>query len=108
MATTNPKVYLLKIVNDSETLYKIGYTGESVHRRIRELQTGCPYEILLVDTYSSEYSRVIETTLHHLFESKNTHGEWFRLDYSDEMNFINLCEKYNIIQESMRRDYDDF
>lgn len=108
MATKDPKVYLLKIVNDSETLYKIGYTGESIHRRISELQTGCPYEIQLVDVYSSEYSRVIEMTLHHIFEHKNTRGEWFNLDYEDEMNFIKLCEKYNSIQESMNNDFDDF
>ena len=88
----NPKVYLIKIVNEDKTLYKIGFTKGSVYKRIRELQTGCPYEIHMVNTYSSEYATVIETTLHNIFFHKKTFGEWFQLDIEEEIKFIELCE----------------
>ena len=68
----DPKVYLLKIVNDDKTLYKIGFTRGSIYKRMRELQTGCPYEIHMVDTYSTEYGTVIETTLHNIFAHRKT------------------------------------
>jgi hypothetical protein len=32
-----------------------------------------------------------------MFSHKNTHGEWFDLDISDEFNFKKLCEKYEKI-----------
>jgi len=85
-------VYLLRIVNDDKSLYKIGFTSESVYDRIRNIQTGCPYEIRLIDTYKSEYSRKIERTLHNMFSHKQTFGEWFELDCIDEFNFKELCE----------------
>jgi len=90
----NPKVYLIKIVNEDKSLYKIGFTKGSVHKRIRELQTGCPYEIKVVNTYDSEYGTVIESALHNMFIHKKTFGEWFSLDLEDEVKFMKLCETY--------------
>jgi hypothetical protein len=87
------------MVNDDKELYKIGYTTNSVNKRIRELQTGCPYKITLVETYSSEYANKIETTLHNFFSHKNTYGEWFDLDIQDVNNFKILCERYHNIQK---------
>lgn len=103
MVKIGPTVYLLKIVNDDKTLYKIGYTAVSVRKRIKELQTGCPYEITIVETYSSEYSRKIEKTLHNMFSHKHIWGEWFELSLIDEFNFKKICEKYETIQESLAK-----
>lgn len=94
----NPSIYLLKMVNEDKTLYKIGYTKGSVYNRIKNIQTGCPYKIEIVNVYSSPYSKIIETTLHNMFSHKKTHGEWFDLDTIDEFNFESLCEKYEKIQ----------
>lgn len=98
-----PTVYLLKITNDDKTLYKIGYTSVSIPKRIKELQTGCPYEIKLVDSYRSDYGRKIEKTLHNLYSHKHTWGEWFELDSCDEFDFRHLCNKYENIQESITK-----
>lgn len=96
-----PTIYLLKTVDDNRSLYKIGYTKTSIFNRIKGLQTGNPHDILLVDRFESKYAKKIEITLHNLFKSKNTHGEWFALDISDEVNFNKLCERYHDIYQSI-------
>ncbi len=101
--SNNTKVYLLKIVNDNKTLYKIGFTRGNVYDRVKNLQTGCPYEILVVDSYSSDYSMIIERTLHNIFKHKKTYGEWFELDLEDEVKFKDLCKKYEIIQTELNK-----
>ena len=94
----NPKVYLLKIVNDDKTLYKIGFTRGNVNKRIKELQTGCPYEIQVVDSYCSEYGMIIERSLHNKYSHNKTYGEWFELGLKEELEFKDLCKKYENIQ----------
>ena len=101
--SNDPKVYLLKIVNEDKTLYKIGFTKGSVYKRIRELQTGCPYEIRVVDTYSSEYGTIIESTLHHIFSHRKTYGEWFELGCDEEFKFRELCERYDNVQNFINK-----
>lgn len=99
----NPKVYLLKIVNDDKSLYKIGFTRGSIYKRIRELQTGCPYQINVVDIYSSEYGTIIERSLHNMFSHSKTYGEWFELGVEDEVKFKKLCEQYENIQKLINK-----
>lgn len=99
----SPKIYLVKIVNDDNSLYKIGFTKGSVHKRIKELQTGCPYEIHMVNTYNTEFGMIIERTLHNIFSDKKTYGEWFKLDLEDEMKFEELCNKYEEIQKILHK-----
>ena len=101
MKNINPVVYLLKIINDDKTLYKIGFTNGSVYNRIKNLQTGCPYKIEIVDTFNSPYSKVLELILHNMLSHKKTHGEWFDLDIFDEFNFKKTCEKLENIQKTL-------
>jgi hypothetical protein len=96
-----PTVYLFKSVDSDGTLYKIGFSKKSILQRKSASQTGCPHEITIVDKYESEYALKIETSLHNLYSYKNTHGEWFRLDISDEVNFKKICEKYHNIHKSI-------
>jgi len=97
------KVYLLKMVDDNTTLYKIGFTNHTIESRRKASQTGCPSEIKIVDFYETEYASKIETTLHNIYKHKNTHGEWFLLDLEDEINFKAICEKYHNIQVLMNK-----
>jgi hypothetical protein len=92
-------VYLLKTVDDSKTLYKIGHTKTSIRNRIKSLQTGSALEITVVDYFESKYANKIEVSLHNLFSYKRLTGEWFELDISDEVNFKSLCEKYDNIMK---------
>lgn len=94
-----PSVYLLKTVDDNRTLYKIGYTKKSIYSRIRSLQTGCPRRIELCEVFESGHARKIEIALHNIFSSKQTNGEWFELDFLDELNFKPMCEKMEKTQD---------
>ena len=88
-------VYLLKI--GSEGIYKIGVT-KKVEKRIKELQTGNPLKIELINFYESEHSYKIEKFLHKKYShTKLTEGfeylegEWFKLDNNDVKNFRDIC-----------------
>ena len=86
-------IYLLKIDTPDKRLYKIGSTKGSVHNRIKSLQTGCPYEIQLIEKYETIFGQVVERTLHNRYVSDKTHGEWFYLNLSEEVNFLENCKK---------------
>lgn len=103
MNNKSSKVYLIKIINEDKSLYKIGFTRGSIHKRIRDLQTGCPYEILPVNTFITDNALIIEKSLHNRFSNKKTWGEWFELGIEEEVNFIKICEKYEENQELLRK-----
>lgn len=87
------KIYLLKIDTPDSRLYKIGSTKGSVIERIKALQTGCPYEIKLVEQYDSIHGQTIERTLHNRFTYCKTFGEWFSLDIIEEIKFLQVCQQ---------------
>lgn len=89
------KVYLL--INE-ENRYKIGYTDRTTQKRIKELQTGSPSEMRVIQEYESDNAKQIETILHRLHKSKRISGEWFALTNEEVLDFKNSCSKidYNI------------
>lgn len=98
-------VYLIRL-GDSN-ICKIGYTNKSKtpQGRIKELQTGCPFELHIISSFFSAYSREIEKILHRQYafkkidENYNTlKGEWFELSNEDIKNFQKECQK---IQDSI-------
>ena len=99
----NSIVYLLKIITEDRTLYKIGYTGGDVGKRVKSLQTGCPYEIHIADKFITNLGRKVETSLHNILTHKKMFGEWFDLDFSDEFNFNSLCERYENIYDVIKK-----
>ena len=85
---TSMVVYLLEC--DGKT--KIG-VAKSISNRIASLQTGNPYEIVLLKEYkvhSEVAARAIEKTLHSMFKDKALRGEWFNLTPED----IKLIDRY--------------
>jgi hypothetical protein len=84
-------------------LYKIGSTRKSILKRIQSLQTGCPFEIKLVDYHESNFGQLIERSLQNRFELKKTYGEWFKLDLEDELNFKLMCKKLETINENLEK-----
>lgn len=96
-------IYLLKIDTPDSRLYKIGSTRKSIPKRIQQLQTGCPYEIKLVDYYESEFGQLIERNLHHQFNHQQTFGEWFNLDLVNESKFKSMCENIELVNESLEK-----
>ena len=73
-------VYLLKV--SSEGIYKIG-VSKDVNKRIKQLQTGNPETIYLINKFHSEYAYKIESVLHRRFKSKHVQGECFYLEPKD-------------------------
>ena len=61
---------------------KIGIS-DNIQSRIRQLQTGSPYELKLMGWIESNNDRVLEKQLHQKYASVNTHREWFELDAGD-------------------------
>lgn len=93
MKKYNNFIYLLKIDTPDSRLYKIGSTRGSIHNRISSLQTGCPYQIDLIYKHETEFGQVMERTFHNRYCHCKTHGEWFQLDMTEEINFIENCKK---------------
>jgi hypothetical protein len=63
-------------------LYKIGL-GSDVKKRIKQLQTGTPFEITHIHTVPTATPDVLEAELHARFAHKRVRGEWFALDAGD-------------------------
>lgn len=59
---------------------KIGF-AVSAERRLRHLQAGCPYRLVVVRTVTGD--RQVEAAFHRMFASRLLDREWFR--WSDDM-----------------------
>lgn len=69
-------VYILS-VNDSD-LYKIGVT-KNIIGRIKQLNTGNPFEFSIYDFYVTENHHNLESILHDKLKERKFRGEWFLL-----------------------------
>ena len=95
----NGYVYLINIKDTDK--YKIGITKNLPKDRLKELQTGNPIDLEVIDFYQSYLYRKIETVIHRLFKHKkyiiedfkNLKGEWFLLKNEDVASFTNSCKK---------------
>lgn len=82
-------VYLIRC--EENNYYKIGIT-KNIERRIKQIQTGTPDKIYLVEKYESEHSSKIEKALHNFFSPYHRNNEWFELSLEDEMKFMEMCQ----------------
>ena len=70
---------------------KIGQTSNGIEERVKQLQTGCPYELRVLWAYrGSDYS---ESDLHEIFSHERISGEWFHP--STKLFFFMHFELYN-------------
>ena len=96
-------IYLISALLDEKKIYKIGYTKRSVNKRIKELETGNPYEFNIERVYVTDnYANNIEKSVHRHFVNKRIKGEWFDLDEEDINDFERLCKMYYNIVESLK------
>lgn len=83
--------------------FKIGMTKKKdINDRIKELQTGNPYEIWLHSYYETEYPLKIEKMMHAKHTSSNVKNEWFDLTVQEVLNFKNECEECEKILEILK------
>jgi len=84
-------LYILELEDpaggDVPPFYKIGFTTDSVAKRIRQLQTGNPYRIVEESSYEFEAAELIEKHLHRVFIANRRILEWFAFD-DDELEAV--------------------
>ena len=85
-------IYLLECEFPDKSLYKIGISNK-VERRVKQLQTGNPYQIKLLLKFKTPYAFKIEAALHREHKIDNVNGEWFDIDISNVENRINTLHK---------------
>ena len=88
-------IYLLVDWGSNPERVKIGITKENVEKRIKQLQTGSPNELVLLNKYKSKNYKKIERFLHKKYNKYSTDGgkEWFELPSDAIINFISECQK---------------
>ena len=94
-------VYLLCENGDNE-LYKIGVTRGDVTKRIKKLQTGNGNKIICLKQFESDKPYKLEKMLHNHFSNEREEGEWFLLSKEQVDEFIQTCQKYQEIIDSLK------
>jgi len=69
--------------------HKIGRT-KNLKKRIKTLQTGHPYQLQMIKTWTVPNSTQAETSLHHKFISLKIHGDWFNLEITDVQELLGM------------------
>ncbi len=88
-------VYLLCELGSNPERYKIGITKGDPENRVKQLQTGCSNQIMLLRSFRSEYYTKIESTLHREYKLYASEGgtEWFILPSDAVFGFIPRCKQ---------------
>lgn len=95
-------VYLIG-ENSESNFYKIGVTKKNnITERKKELQTGNPNELIIVDYFETTNPYKLEKMLHNHFWKNNELNEWFYLDNNNVSEFKSTCEKYQYIIDSLK------
>lgn len=90
-------VYLIRC----NQYYKIGISS-NIDGRLRQIDTGIPYEIILEHCmYGDRRTCVeLESALHRKFYKKRKKGEWFSL-YKDDIDYIKSKPRYILNSKSI-------
>ncbi|MEE8289753.1 MAG: GIY-YIG nuclease family protein [Nitrosomonadaceae bacterium] len=98
-AKTKSFVYIIKAGLGAKSPIKVG-VANNVQKRIKQLQTGNPFELLLVMHFECNDRRHafhVEKTIHEILDGQRLCGEWFRVSKSRLMKVINgLGSKHEI------------
>lgn len=92
------QIYLIKA--QEINLYKIGFS-KNANKRIKQLQTGCPYQLEIVSIYEPKmFPYKVEKVMHRSLsiykkdeDEASLMGEWFDLKNEDVRNFVVNCKK---------------
>ena len=93
-------VYLIE--DPANRAYKIGATKKKANGRIKELQTGNSSELVLKETFETDYPFRLESMLHTRFQEYNVLNEWYDLPQETVCEFRKNCEDLNNIILSMK------
>lgn len=92
-------VYLISCEVGDSKRYKIGYTRNSVEKRIKQLKTGNSNDLFLEKVFVSKWGSKIEAILHRKFSQYKISGEWFDLNQQQLDFFENDCKNLELYFE---------
>lgn len=93
------KIYLAK--QQGTELYKIGVTKKDPLLRLKQLQTGNPTPLQLVESFETKFDYKLEAALHKYFMTENVQDEWFELSEEMVADFLNQCNKFEKIFKTL-------
>lgn len=71
------KTFIYIIGNLEQKLFKIG-NSKTVYKRLEALQTGCPFNLIIIGSVLSE--KRFEKELHIKYKEYRVKGEWFKFE----------------------------
>lgn len=96
------KGFVYLIADYDNDAYKIGVSKNKVSKRLKQLQTGNCTELVLLETYTTDYPYRMENILHNKYNHKKINNEWFALTNEDISNFKNTCSEIDAMIEIMK------
>lgn len=82
--------------------YKIGVTkSNDIIKRKKKLQTGNSSELVICREFDTKTPFKLEKLLHKYYYGNNLINEWFELTDQQAIDFIQICEKYQMIIDYM-------
>ena len=98
----NKKSCVYLIEDNCNEVYKIGVTRRNVYTRLKQLQTGNPNELKLIDFFETDYPFRLESLLHNKYKLQQAFNEWYYISKEDINNFLEDCKFYNDMIEVMK------
>ncbi len=89
-------VYLLLQINvQGEETYKIGISKNDPELRVKQLQTGNPNKISVLQVYETDNHLKVEKWMHRKYFASKTlaKNEWRDLSNKDIISFLSDCKK---------------
>jgi hypothetical protein len=90
-------IYVLRVQNQRKGFLKIG-TTETPARRMRDIQTNCPFDLSLVSLRPGTIKE--EREIHRKLREYKTRGEWFE-DTKEVREFLNI----SMVHQEMKKDF---
>lgn len=92
---------IVYLICDGEK-FKIGVTKKPLEKRLKELQTGNPYELFISNYYETDTPFKLETMLHNKYFKNKVKNEWFDMNAHDVAHFHEICNHYQNIINSLK------
>jgi hypothetical protein len=73
-ASESPNCIYIITAAEYRDIYKVGLTND-IDRRVKDMQTGCPFSLYALRTYKVENPVAVEAMLHAFFHKKRMRGE---------------------------------
>lgn len=96
-------IYLIENVVGNEVRHKIGFTKD-LERRVKQLDTGNPGEMNIIKHFETKWNRKLESYIQRTYSIKNVKNEWFNLSDNDVNEFLDECEKTEVMFDMMYKE----